>query len=96
MTGKKKHTTQEEGFEKDDFLTDFHGHQNSYRQSEEQEIINQFKKIDPIRIYDTQQNEINYGNLNMEEKQEVLAELLFHSVLNNIKNQRTVSKIHEN
>jgi hypothetical protein len=58
---------------------------------ESDEVVQHFAKIDPIKIFDENQNEINYKNLNMDEKQEVLAELLFHSVLNNIKNQRTVT-----
>jgi hypothetical protein len=57
---------------------------------ESEEVAQHFAKIDPIKIFDENQNEINYKNLNIDEKQEVLAELLFHSVLNNIKNQRTV------
>lgn len=56
-------------------------------------VKHQFSKIDPIKIYDENANEINYKNLNLEQKEEVLAELLFHSVLNNLKSQRTVISI---
>ncbi len=39
---------------------------------------------DAIKVYDSNQNEINYKDLEMNEKEKVLSELLFHSAMNNI------------
>ena len=49
-------------------------------------------KAEPIKIIDPQlEAEISYKSLATEEKEKVLSELLFHSALNNIKQQQIVS-----
>jgi len=39
---------------------------------------------DPIKVFDADQNEIMYKNLDLGEKEKVLSQLLFHSAMNNI------------
>ncbi len=52
-------------------------------------------RTEPIKIYDPQHqsHEVDYKSLATEEKEKVLSELLFHSALNNIKQQNLVKKI---
>lgn len=49
-------------------------------------------KQDPIKVYDEKNAEISYKILSFNEKQKVLSELLFHGVLNNMKNHRIVGE----
>lgn len=48
-------------------------------------------RTEPIKIYDPQhQSQVDYKSLATEEKEKVLSELLFHSALNNIRQQNLV------
>ena len=46
--------------------------------------------LDPIKICDAQGNDIQYNGLNIDEKENVLGELLFQSALQNIAVQQIV------
>ena len=52
-------------------------------------------RTEPIKIFDPHQHsQLDYKTLATEEKEKVLSELLFHSALNNIKQQNLVNSFH--
>ncbi|CAF0718314.1 unnamed protein product [Brachionus calyciflorus] len=60
----------------------------TFKLDQKQKEIDSKTHDDPIKIFNPKEEEISYKSLDQNEKQKVLSELLFHSVLNNINKHR--------